>query len=121
MQVGNPTNGNWGGVIFSGSQVLGGNGTVIFGNNSASSSGAYVNALVLGNPGTTLAIGPEITVRGQYGSIGYSPGWGVGEHRADHGRGRRAGLGRGLDQQRGYWSQRRASNPGWNLHGGHGG
>ena len=54
--VGNPTNGWSGRLWFSGSQTLGGTGTVVFG-----SSGC--NGLVVNNDGTTLTIGPGVTVR----------------------------------------------------------
>jgi hypothetical protein len=67
--VGNPTNGSYGAISFAGNQVLGGSGMVAFGNSSC-------NALRLANDGTTLVIGPGISVRGQNGQIGYSPCWG---------------------------------------------
>ena len=66
MLVGNPTNNTYGTVSFAGSQVLGGNGTVVFG------SQPY-NSMVLANAGTTLVVGPGITVHGQNGSVGYNP------------------------------------------------
>jgi hypothetical protein len=71
MLVGN-TSGNgygWGVASFAGSQALGGDGTVVFGN-----YGAY-NGLLEASGGATLVIGPGITVRGQTGWIGQSP-WG---------------------------------------------
>ena len=73
MYLGNRTNSNWGGVDFVGSQTLGGNGAVIFGNQSA-----YYNVLFAGLDGTTLTIGPGITVRGQNGEVGSGAGtfWG---------------------------------------------
>ena len=63
--VGNPTNSNYGAIGFAGNQVLGGNGTVVFGNNAN-----LYNALVMANGGTTLVLGAGITVRGQAGIIG---------------------------------------------------
>jgi RHS repeat-associated protein len=75
--VGNPTNGNWGGIGFAGSQTLGGNGTVVLGDYTYGYFG-YYNILRLVNAGTTLTIGPGITVRGQNGFIGSGSGlwWG---------------------------------------------
>jgi hypothetical protein len=66
MLVGNPGNGWWGAVYFAGSQVLGGNGTVVFGNHG------YANSLLMVNGGTTLVLGSGIRVHGQNGSIGYN-------------------------------------------------
>ena len=66
MLVGNPTNSWYGVVSFAGSQVLRGNGTVVFGNHP------YANSLLVDNPGTTLVMGAGITVHGQNGSIGYN-------------------------------------------------
>src|SRR6185503_2957870 len=48
-RVGNPTNEWYGGISFIGTQTLGGNGTVIFGNNSA-----LCNTLRLENDDTSL-------------------------------------------------------------------
>ncbi len=63
--LGNPTNDSTYGLLnFSGSQTLGGNGTVIFG-------GASCNSMRLINSGTTLTLGPGIIVRGHSGQIGY--------------------------------------------------
>ncbi len=70
--VGSPTNGNYGAVSFTGNQVLGGNGTVVFG--SYGNPGA--DALRLANSGTTLVIGAGVMVRGQNGTIGYSDWYG---------------------------------------------
>ena len=68
--VGNPTNGSYGSISFAGNQVLGGSGTVAFGNSGC-------NALRLANDGTTLVINKGITVHGQNGQIGYAPScWG---------------------------------------------
>ena len=64
LLVGNPTNNYYGGVIFAGTQTLGGTGMVVFGDNSS------YNSLVLAKDGTTLTIGPGITIRGQNGMIG---------------------------------------------------
>ena len=69
--VGNPTNGWYGVITFAGSQLLGGSGTVVFGNSNPSD-----NALRLANDGTTLVISSGITVRGQNGTVGYSPAFG---------------------------------------------
>ena len=63
MLAGNPTNGWWGYASFVGSQALEGNGTIICGNSGNDS-------LSVANAGTTLVIGPGITVHGQYGNIG---------------------------------------------------
>ena len=70
--VGNPTNGSYGAIGFAGSQTLGGNGTVVFGNYGQPSA----NELWLVNAGTTLTIGSGITVEGQNGTIGYSSWFG---------------------------------------------
>jgi len=73
--VGSATNGNYatyGAISFAGNQVLGGNGTVVFGSSYGVYCNCACNALLLPNAGTTLVIGPGITVRGQYGQIGYS-------------------------------------------------
>ena len=71
MLVGNPTNTGYGVVNFAGTQTLGGNGTVIFGNGNAG-----YNALRLTNGGTTLTIGPGIIVSGQNGTVGDASVWG---------------------------------------------
>jgi hypothetical protein len=74
--VGNPTNnseGSFGVISFSGSEVLEGNGTVVFGNAFECNGGCQPwNAIVLNEGETTLVIGPGITVTGQNGQIGYS-------------------------------------------------
>jgi RHS repeat-associated protein len=54
---------------FSGSQSLGGTGTVLFG-------GSSFNALRLTTADTTLTIGPGVTVRGRSGTIGFHSSWG---------------------------------------------
>ena len=69
--VGNPTNGWNGGIRFAGTQTLSGNGTVVFGDNATYSW----NALWLASGGTTLTIGPGITIEGQNGMIGYASAW----------------------------------------------
>ena len=69
--VGNPTNSDYGHISFAGSQTLSGNATVVFGNNPS-----LYNTLRVANDGTTLTIGPGVTVRGQNGTIGYNPPWG---------------------------------------------
>ncbi|MGO9199269.1 MAG: Ig-like domain-containing protein [Limisphaerales bacterium] len=69
--VGSPTHGSWAGISFAGSQTLSGNGTVVFGQIPTGGGGlGYGNALYLAHGGTTLTIGPGITVRGQAGAIG---------------------------------------------------
>jgi len=70
--VGNPTNSNFGALNFVGSQTLGGNASVLFG--EAPSSG--YNALRLANAGSTLTIASGITIEGQNGTIGYSSAYG---------------------------------------------
>ncbi len=69
LQLGNSTNSYYGIVNFAGNQTLGGNGMVVFGSGTC-------NALRLGLAGTTLTIGPGITVAGQSGQIGYSTCYG---------------------------------------------
>jgi uncharacterized repeat protein (TIGR02543 family) len=69
--VGNPTNSDYGGINFEGSQALGGNGTVVFGNYYYDYY--YGNHLWLSYQNTTLTIGSGITVRGQNGAVGYPP------------------------------------------------
>jgi len=62
LLVGNPTNGNVGTVTFQGTQTLGGNGMVIFGNNPA-------NQLSVAG---ALTLEPGIVVQGQNASISAS-------------------------------------------------
>ncbi|MGP8238253.1 MAG: hypothetical protein ACLQVW_22970, partial [Limisphaerales bacterium] len=76
MLLGNPSNSWWGTVSFVGSQVLGGSGTVVFGNHS------YANSLLVANGGTTLVIGSEMTVEGDFGWIGYDSPFGRGSSAA---------------------------------------
>ncbi len=70
--VGNPSNGWYGQMTFTGSQTLGGNGEVIFGSYG---NPAY-NAIRLASSSTALTIGPGMTVHGKFGTIGYSPAYG---------------------------------------------
>ncbi len=56
----------YGYLYFTGTQTLGGTGTVNFATRD------LCNALWVPDSGTTLTIGAGITVHGQYGSIGYS-------------------------------------------------
>jgi hypothetical protein len=72
--VGNPSSGWVGAISFAGSQVLGGNGTVVFGN----AGGYWGNVLELADDGTTLVIGSGITVRGQNGTVGSGAGTHLG-------------------------------------------
>jgi hypothetical protein len=69
--LGNPTNNWYGQITFGGNQTLGGAGTVVFGNGNPS-----YNALRVANDGGTLQIGSGITIRGQNGTVGYSPAYG---------------------------------------------
>jgi len=73
--VGNPTNSNYGVVNFGGTQALGGNGTVVFGDYIYAGI-YYFNSLRLSIGGTTLTLGPDITIHGQNGVIGYSSNFG---------------------------------------------
>ena len=70
--MGNPTNSDYGAIFFAGTQALSGSGTVVFGDNANTG----YNALRLADGGTTLTIGPGITVEGQNGTLGYSSGYG---------------------------------------------
>ncbi len=54
---------------FVGTQTLGGSGTVVFASTDTHNAVAAVNS------GTTLLIGPNITVEGGSGNIGYSDDW----------------------------------------------
>ncbi len=54
---------------FVGTQTLGGSGTVVFASTDTHNAVAAVNS------GTTLTIGPNITVEGGSGNIGYSDDW----------------------------------------------
>ena len=71
--VGSPTYQYWGHLDFAGSQTLGGSGTVVFGDQY---NGCYNNGLRVVNAGTTLTIGPGITVHGQNGEVGFDGCWG---------------------------------------------
>ncbi|MDB5329637.1 MAG: hypothetical protein JWP03_788, partial [Phycisphaerales bacterium] len=66
------SSGNGGYLIFSGSQTLGGTGSVVFGTASS------FNSLVATGTNPVLTIGSGITVSGQTGSIGYNPTLGLG-------------------------------------------
>jgi RHS repeat-associated protein len=69
MLVGNSANNNIRGAgSFTGSQTLGGSGTVEFGMHPW-------NAMLVADGGTTLTIGSGITIHGQYGTIGYWAGY----------------------------------------------
>src|SRR5581483_400897 len=71
LLLGNPTNSSFGGVGFLGSQTLAGNGVVTLGNDNYNLRGyAGRDAIWLGDGGTTLTIGPGITIQGQNGVIG---------------------------------------------------
>lgn len=62
--------GSYGYLGFGGTQTLGGSGTVVFGTNS-------FNILQAGpTAGSHLTIGPNVTVRGHSGAVGYTPVWG---------------------------------------------
>jgi hypothetical protein len=66
LALGNPTNSWYGRLDFSGTQTLGGAGTVVFGDEG------YCNAL-RPSGGAALTIGSGVTIRGQYGVLGYDP------------------------------------------------
>ncbi len=75
LRVGNPSNSWWGGISFTGSQTLSGNGAVVFGDQVRNNPS--FNTLRLANGGTTLTIGAGVTIQGQNGAIGYdSEFWG---------------------------------------------
>ncbi len=58
-------------LLFFGTQTLGGGGTVVF----ASANTDIGDAVAAVNSGTTLTIGPNITVEGGLGTIGYQSYW----------------------------------------------
>lgn len=59
---------NWRGALtFQGTQTLAGQGTVVFGL-------ASCNVLRVATAGASLTLGPDLTVRGRSGQIGYTPG-----------------------------------------------
>ena len=62
MYLGNASGTTSGGLIFWGTQTLGGTGTVLFGKSGSNSIRNYTD-------GTVLTIGPQITVRGSSGSF----------------------------------------------------
>jgi hypothetical protein len=72
MLIGNPTNTWYGVVDIAGTQTLGGNGTVIFGNGNAG-----YNAMRIAVGGSILTIGSGITTEGNNGTIGDASIWGV--------------------------------------------
>ena len=61
---------NYDALQFVGTQTLGGSGTVTL--DTASNT---LTAVAVINSGTTLTIGPNITIEGGYGTIGYSSLW----------------------------------------------
>src|SRR5262249_45076139 len=63
-QLGDTAGINGGQLVFSGSQTLGGTGTVVFGGPSGIS-----NALQVAQSGTTLTLGPALRVHGNEGNI----------------------------------------------------
>ena len=64
LAVGSPSINLFGYVEFSGTQTLGGTGTVVFGQ-------SIDNALIVSAPASALTIGPGVTVHGQTGTVGY--------------------------------------------------
>ncbi|MCE9591901.1 MAG: Ig-like domain-containing protein [Planctomycetes bacterium] len=65
-------------AVFNGTQTLGGTGSVVFGD-------FYANPLIVGQTGTTLTIGPNMTIhggsaQGYGGQIGYSDYFGGGNN-----------------------------------------
>ena len=71
-RLGSQANANaYGYLSFAGSQTLSGTGTVVFGQSSC-------NLLRAQNSGTTLTVGPSMTVRGQSGRVGSEAGQCVG-------------------------------------------
>src|SRR5262249_38624149 len=58
---------------FSGSQTLGGTGTVVFGSATYRTYYGYIyyNGLFVTTAGDTLTIGPSVTVNGSLGALGY--------------------------------------------------
>jgi hypothetical protein len=72
--VGNPSNNASAALHFHGTQTLGGNGIVVFGQYPSP------DAIALHVPlaGSTLTIGPTITVRGRNGTVGRAVNWWLG-------------------------------------------
>ena len=66
INVGGVGNSNWGYLQFSGSQTLGGTGTISFGTFDST-----LNALWVSDNNTTLTIGSGITIHGSRGDVGY--------------------------------------------------
>ena len=56
----------YGDLAFSGSQTLGGSGTVVFGSNDSR------NSLWVPGTGNVLTLGPNVTVHGLSGNVGFS-------------------------------------------------
>jgi hypothetical protein len=75
LLLGNPTNSSFGELFFEGSQTLGGNATIIGGNNGTANNGTGYDGLFL-YTGATLTIGPGVTLAGQNLVLGYVPGSG---------------------------------------------
>ncbi len=63
VHLGNAVGSTYGYLYFEGTQTLGGTGTVLFGKNGN-------NAINQNYGGTTLTIGPQVTVRGSSGTLG---------------------------------------------------
>ena len=69
LRVGNPTNGNGAWTVdFAGSQLLAGNGAIVFGNRVTTCDPDLLRVAIGGTILVTL--GPGITVSGQAGFIG---------------------------------------------------
>jgi hypothetical protein len=63
--LGSPTNGNYGGMDFAGSQMLSGTGTIVLANQQDTGIfGVAQGVLFLSEGGTALTLGPGITVEG---------------------------------------------------------
>ena len=68
IDIGTPVaGGTSGALIFQGAQTLGGSGSVVFG-----ASGNRIDTESSGGDSGTLTIGPNVTVGGDYGYIGYN-------------------------------------------------
>ncbi len=63
VHLGNAAGSTYGYLYFEGTQTLGGTGTVLFGKNGS-------NTINQNYGGTTLTIGPRVTVRGSSGTLG---------------------------------------------------
>src|SRR5580658_9047866 len=64
--LGNPDNGTYGGLSFASTETLGGDAAVVFGQSGC-------NALSVSTAGDVLTFGPNVTIQGQSGQIGYAP------------------------------------------------